>query len=242
MVAQHGRSTSGFVARAYARFLFWDGRATNLEEQALKPIEHPAEMANTVATAIDRLKQDAGYRSLFAAAYSDGVTATNLARALASFERTLLTGDSKVDRFRRGSVSALNEEELHGLWLFESRARCWRCHSGENFSDESFHNTGVSWGREPADLGRFAVTANEGDRGRFKTPTLRAAAYSAPYMHDGSIATLETVVEFYNRGGNSNPNLDAVMAPLGLSPQEARALVAFLRALSHSGEPAAPFK
>src|SRR5205807_5622235 len=101
------------------------------------------------------------------------------------------------------------------LWLYESRARCWRCHSGGNFTDEKFHNTGVSWGKMPADFGRFGVTKQDADRGRFKTPTLRGVAATAPYMHDGSMATLEEVVEYYNRGAGKNPNLDQAIMPLG---------------------------
>ena len=117
------------------------------------------------------------------------------------------------------------------MWLYESKARCWRCHSGANFSDEQFHNTGVSWGKEPLDLGRFTITRRDADRGKFKTPTLRGVILTGPYMHDGSLATLEEVVEFYNKGGDRNPNRDPLLAPLGLSPEERRDLVAFLRAL-----------
>ncbi len=117
------------------------------------------------------------------------------------------------------------------MWLYEGKGRCWRCHTGANFTDEQFHNTGVSWGKEPLDLGRFAVTRRDADRGKFKTPTLRGVALTAPYMHDGSLATLEQVVEFYNRGGGANPHRDPALRPLGLSKEEARSLVAFLKAL-----------
>ncbi len=158
------------------------------------------------------------------------MTAANLGRALASFERVLLRGDSAIDRFRRkGDTRAMTVRERQGLWLYESKGRCWRCHAGANFTDEAYHNTGVGWGK--ADLGRFAVTKKEADRGRFKTPTLRGVSLTGPYMHDGSLATLEDVVEFYNRGGGANPNLDPVLAPLNLSKDEVRDLVAFLKAL-----------
>jgi cytochrome c peroxidase len=160
------------------------------------------------------------------------VTAANLARALASFERVLLTGDTRVDRFRAGRVQALTDRERHGLWLFESRGRCWRCHSGPNFTDEAYHNTGVGWGKAPADPGRHAVTGQEADRGRFKTPTLRGLRSTAPYMHDGSMATLDEVVAFYNRGGGPNQHLDPAIVPLGLSKEDVQDLVAFLEALS----------
>jgi cytochrome c peroxidase len=218
--------------RAYGTSFFWDGRESTLEGQALRPIEDPAEMGSTLAAVLGRLRADSTYKVQFEAAFSDGVTAANLGRALASFERVLLRGDSAVDRFRRqGNTQALTQSERHGLWLYESKGRCWRCHSGANFTDETYHNTGVSWGKVPADLGRYAVTKKEADRGRFKTPTLRGVALTEPYMHDGSLATLEDVVEFYNRGGGANPNLDSALAPLNLSKDEVRDLVAFLKAL-----------
>jgi cytochrome c peroxidase len=160
-----------------------------------------------------------------------------LAKALASFERTLLLGDSGVDRFRAADFSALTDDQRQGLWVFESKGRCWRCHSGANFADGEFHNTGVGFGRPDADHGRFEVTRLEADRGKFKTPTLRGAARTAPFMHDGSLATLRDVVAFYNDGGRPNPNLDPVIQPLGLSDREMGFLASFLEALSTSGSP-----
>jgi cytochrome c peroxidase len=119
------------------------------------------------------------------------------------------------------------------MWIFESRGQCWQCHSGDNFSDERFHNTGVSFGTENRDLGRFKVTQKETDRFAMKTPTLRGIAQTAPYMHDGSMASLREVVEFYNRGGSpSDPNLDERLHPLHLSESEIVALSEFLEALS----------
>jgi cytochrome c peroxidase len=226
------RNVPSLVNRAYGKSFFWDGRAASLEEQALHPIASPLEMGSSVARAVERLRQQAEYPALFRAAFGKEPNGPDLARALASFERVLLAGNSRVDRFRAGEVQAFDESERHGLWLYESRGRCWRCHSGPNFTDEAFHNTGISWGREPADLGRYEVTHNETDRGRFKTPSLRGLTATAPYMHDGSLATLEEVVQFYNRGGNKNPHLDPSMEPLDLSPADIRDLVAFLRALS----------
>ncbi len=228
------RNVPSLLNRAYGQAFFWDGREATLEAQALRPIENPDEMGTSVADAVKRLQAHKEYPALFQAAFRDGVTADNLARALASFERVLLVGDSRVDRFRAGDVKALSDAERHGLWLFESRGRCWHCHSGRNFSDEQYHNTGVSWGQAPLDLGRYGRTKQDADRGRFKTPTLRGLTHTAPYMHDGSLATLEEVVEFYNRGGGKNPCLDPIIQPLGLSKEEVRDLVAFLRALSDS--------
>lgn len=226
------RRAPSLFNRAYGTAFFWDGRETTLEGQALRPIEDPTEMGSTVASALDRLRGNPTYNSQFDAAFADGVTAANLGRALASFERVLLRGDSAVDRFRRkGDTKALTAQERQGLWLYESKGRCWRCHAGANFTDEAYHNTGVSWGKEPADLGRFAVTKKETDRGRFKTPTLRGVALTGPYMHDGSLPSLEEVVEFYNRGGGANPNRDPILEPLHLSREEVQNLVAFLKAL-----------
>jgi cytochrome c peroxidase len=224
------RRAPSLVNRAYGTAFFWDGRAASLEAQALEPIANPNEMGSTVADAVARLKADAGYRELFAAAFDNGVTADNLGRALASFERVLVRGDSSIDRFReRGDREAMTNAERHGLWLYESKGQCWRCHSGKYFTDEGFHNTGVSWGG--TDLGRFTVTKHDEDRGRYKTPTLRGVKLTGPYMHDGSLKTLEDVVEFYNKGGGANPHLDPAVRPLKLSKEELADLVAFLKAL-----------
>jgi len=226
------RRAPSLFNRAFGKSFFWDGRSASLEEQALLPIADPAEMGSSVADAVLRLKGQADYKKAFDAAFDDGVTGPNLGKAIASFERVILRGDSRVDRFRQnGDHAALSAEERHGLWIYESKGQCWRCHSGRNFTDEEFHNTGVSWGREPLDLGRHKVTKNETDRGKFKTPSLRGVALVAPYMHDGSLKTLEDVVEYYNRGGVENAHRDEKISPLGLSADELRALVAFLKTL-----------
>jgi cytochrome c peroxidase len=218
--------------RAYGAAFFWDGRESSLETQALRPIEDPTEMGAKLADVVKALQADKEYKDQFDAAFTDGVTTANVGKALAGFERVLLRGDSAVDRFRRkGDRSALTAEERHGLWLYESKARCWKCHSGANFTDEQFHNTGVSWAQAVADPGRNAITKRDADRGKFKTPTLRGVSKTAPYMHDGSIKTLEEVVELYNRGGDKNPHLDEALKPLDLTKEEKQDLVAFLKAL-----------
>jgi cytochrome c peroxidase len=180
---------------------------------------------------VARLEADAEYRTAFAAAYPDGVTANNLGRALAAFERVLLSGDSRVDRFQASDFSALNESQRIGLWLFESRGQCWRCHRGPNYTDEKFHNTGVAALQAEPDEGRCAATHDQADRGRFKTPSLRDISRTAPYMHDGSLGTLREVVEYYNRGGGQSAGLDPAIKPLGLSSEEVGHLVDFLEAL-----------
>ncbi|MBI3410256.1 MAG: cytochrome-c peroxidase [Planctomycetes bacterium] len=224
------RRAPSLLNRAYGNSFFWDGREATLEVQALKPIEDPDEMGSKLDDVIARLRTDKEYSELFKNAFDDGVNSANLGKAIASFERILLRGDSAVDRFRRlGSHDALTPSQRSGLWLYESKGRCWRCHTGANFTDEKFHNTGVSWGK--GDLGRFRITGEGADRGKFKTPSLRGVALTAPYMHDGSLKTLEDVVEYYNRGGNSNLHLDPTVGSLGLSKDEVKDLVAFLKAL-----------
>lgn len=224
------RNAPSLVNRAYGSSFFWDGRAATLEEQVLQPIHDSLEMDLPVEQLVARLGEDARYRDGFAAAFADGVTPANVARALASYVRTLRSGDAPVDRSRDGDTTALSPAARRGLALFTGRANCSTCHLGPNFTDEQFHNTGVA--RETPDLGRFAVTDSAADRGAFKTPTLRDVARTAPYMHDGSLPTLEAVVDFYDRGGRPNPSLDPEIHPLALSPDDKRDLVSLLRALT----------
>jgi cytochrome c peroxidase len=232
----HGRETErnapSLLNRAYGRSFMWDGRATTLEEQVLLPLENPLEMDLPLERALALLAADASYRAAFERVSGRAPERDDLARALAAYVRRLVLGGSPVDRFRAGDFGALGDEARAGLWFYESRGGCWRCHSGANFSDEDFHDTGVgAEGGEPQ-VGRAAVTGRPEDRGRFKTPTLRGVARTAPYMHDGSLATLEEVVEFYRQGGRANANLDPLLRPLEMSATDARNLVAFLRALS----------
>ena len=230
------RHAPSLVNSAYGQSFFWDGRARTLEAQALEPIANPVEMGFEVEAAVQRLQRDKQYRSLFQQAFPDGTNRTNLARALASFQRVLLSGDTPVDRFMAGDFSALTDSQRQGMWLFDSRAGCWKCHSGPNFTDETFHNTGISWGKSPLDRGLYERTQHEGDQGQFKTPSLRNIAETRPYMHDGSITSLWHVVEFYNQGGNRNPYLDSAMKPLELTTDDIVHLVEFLKALSGNAD------
>jgi len=226
------RNAPSLFNRAYGEHFMWDGRGETLEEQVLLPIENELEMGLAVDEAVRRLADDDTYRAAFEAAFGARPAQETLARALASFVRRLLIGDSPIDRFRTGEIGALSQAARSGLWLYESRGGCWRCHSGPNFTDEDFHATGVGAEAGVPEPGRFAITGHAEDRGRFKTPTLRGVAASAPYMHDGSLATLENVVEFYRQGGRPNTNLDRALLPIELSDEDAEHLVAFLRALS----------
>jgi cytochrome c peroxidase len=231
--------------RAYGRHFFWDGRANTLEQQALQPIENPKELASSVPAVIARLAADASYQEAFRQAFAgadDGfvesdltrlITAENLAKAIASFERTLVVGNGPADQFRASEYGALTAQQRIGMWIFESRGKCWQCHSGDHLTDDHFHNTGVGYGREPRDVGRFGVTTRESDRFAMKTPSLRGISHSGPYMHDGSLATLRDVVSFYNQGGSPNdPGLDPLIRPLELNDAEVDALAEFLRALT----------
>lgn len=231
------RNSPSLLNRAYGKSFFWDGRSKTLEEQSLEPIANPREMGASVSDVVARLKTDAEYRAAFDAAYPGGVTAENLRRALAAFERVLVSGGSPIDRFQAGDVAALSDSQRIGLWLFESRGQCWRCHRGPNYTDEKFHNTGVAALQAEPDAGRHAATHDEADRGRFKTPSLRDISRTAPYMHDGSVATLREVVESYNRGGGQVSGLDPAIKPLGLTPEEVGHLVAFLQALDGADKP-----
>ena len=228
------RNTPSLVNRAYGRSFFWDGHATSLEAAVMMPIENPRELAQPVSTLVDRLKASASYRARFARAFpAEGIEATTIARALASYVRSIRSGNSAVDRYMAGDTSALSPAEARGRRLFLGKGRCTLCHVGPRLTDEAFHNTGVSWGA--GDVGRESATRDQTDRGRFKTPSLRDVARTAPYMHDGSLSSLEDVVSFYNRGGHPNPNLDPDLKPRGLTTDECRDLVLFLHALN--GEP-----
>jgi len=196
---------------------FWDGRETDLVRQTLAPIFNPKELGLN-SEELER---------------RTGLPASEVAASLASYVRTIRSSGSPVDRYLAGGTSALNAQERDGLQLFRGRAQCVECHTGPDFTDDRFHNTGVAFknGRI-IDDGRFTVTRKNEDRGAFKTPTLREIARTAPYMHDGSMATLEEVIDFYVQGGRRGPNLDSRMRPLTLNIDDKRALVAFLKALS----------
>ena len=203
------RNVPALINRGYGRAFFWDGRSKSLEEQVVKPIEDPNEMGFSVRGAAARV----------------GLSVDDLSRALASYVRSILSGNSPLDRFITGDRSALTPEEQAGLQVFRGKGNCTVCHIGPNLSDERLHNTGVALRQNGlADMG--------GGRGDFKTPTLREVARTAPYMHDGSVATLEDVVNFYDGGGRPNPSLDPEIRPLRLTSTERLQLVAFLRSLS----------
>ncbi|MCS7025801.1 MAG: cytochrome-c peroxidase [Bryobacteraceae bacterium] len=239
-----GRRTPPLINRAWGKSFFWDGRAASLEDQVLQPVLNPKEMGLSLEEITRRVREDEVLRAQMQSAFGREVTLEDIQLALASYVRSILSGDSPYDRFVAGDVSALDEQQKWGLKLFRGKANCVACHVGVNFTDERFHNTGTGWrdGRW-LDQGRAGITGRAEDRGAFKTPGLREVARTAPYMHDGSLKTLEEVIDFYDQGGRENPNLDTEIRKLGLTLEEKRALVAFLHSLSgkvREGWPGAP--
>lgn len=239
---RHGeRNAPTLINRAWGRAFFWDGRTTTLESQVLHPIRDSVEMGQPIPALIERLRADRTYRSAFARSYGAGsVDSQAVARALASYVRTLRSGAASIDRWRDGDTTALSPSARRGLALFTGRGNCVTCHVGPNFTDEEFHNTGIS-ARSARyalrmDSGRARITARPDDVGSFKTPTLRDVARSAPYMHDGSLTTLEDVIAFYDGGGVVNPNLDVEIRPLALTHAERHDILAFLMALTGTSD------
>ena len=231
-----GRSAPTVINRAYSLAQFWDGRASTLEEQAKGPIANPIEMGMTHDAAVERLKGIAGYRAMYAKAFgTDEIDIDRTAKAIASFERTVLSGNAPYDRYKKGDKSAMTPAQVRGMNVFFEKAKCDQCHEGSNFTLNAYANLGVGTDQPEPDVGRYAVTHDARDWGVFKTPTLREIEHTAPYMHDGSLQTLEEVVDFYNKGGIPNRNLDPNVRVLHLSEAERKDLVDFLKALSGEG-------
>ena len=230
------RNVPAIFNRAYGKSFFWDGRASSLEEQALEPIQNPKEMDMTLSDLEIRLFENKEYTEQFQNVFGGKPTAQNAAKAIASFVRTLLSGNSAYDRFEHGEQNALSASAKRGLQIFRGKGNCIACHVGPNFTDEKFHNTGVAFkDTTTSDWGRYAVTKFERDKGAFKTPTLREVSRTAPYMHNGSFASLQEVIDFYNQGGIQNPYLDEEIRPLKLTEQEKEDLIEFLKSLTGEG-------
>jgi cytochrome c peroxidase len=228
---QGTRNAPALVNLAWGQKFFWDGRAASLEEQAGKPIENPLEMDLPLADAVARVSGDPRYAQAFVDSYGGPVTEESLRKAIASFVRTVVSGNSGYDRHLRGDDAAFSEAARRGEAIFTTnQGGCFHCHSGSPLTNDGFFNNGSY--SEGGDIGRQAVTMRAGDRGKFKVPGLRNVDASAPYMHDGSLATLEDVVELYDRGGNGDVTTDPLIHPLGLSADQKSDLVAFLRSLT----------
>jgi cytochrome c peroxidase len=253
-----GRNSPVSYNRILSGAQFWDGRADSLEAQAVGPIANPGEMGFTHEGAVERLKGIPVYEKQFKKIFG-GVSIDAVGQAIAAFERVIVTGPSPYDYGEQlrpfanldeddikddedlaakyaeakaaAATFAMSEAAQRGREIFfTEKGNCTACHVGANLADEKFHNLGIGMDAAEPDLGRFAVTKDPKDKGAFKTPTVRNVALTAPYMHDGSLATLEEVVEWYDKGGHPNANLSDKIKPLKLTAQEKADLVAFMRA------------
>jgi cytochrome c peroxidase len=237
-----GRSAPTVINRAYSTQQFWDGRSPSLEDQAKGPIANPIEMTAEKsadaahAAVVKRLKAVPGYVKMFEKVFgTKDFHIDHVAKAIATFERTVYSGNSPYDRYNAGDKKAMTEPQIRGMDIFFNKVACDSCHLGFNFTDGSYENVGIGMNKEKPDLGRFVVSGREEDKGAFKTPTLREIEHTGPYMHDGSLKTLEEVVEHYDKGGIKNAHLSARIKPLKLSERDKSDLVAFLKSLSGEG-------
>ena len=231
-----GRATPTVVNTAYNTQFMWDGRKKSLEDQALGPMKTPEEMKTDFGNALTMLKSIPGYREQFARAYpGEPIAEETVAKAIAAFERTVVSNDSRFDRWIGGDQKAITLQEWRGYQVFKDPAKgnCVVCHAPPNFTDNGFHNIGIqaAAGKQP-DLGRFNIRQVAAMKGAFKTPTLRDIELTAPYFRDGSAATLREVVEHYARGGDDRSNVSKDVRQLDLSQQDKLDLVAFMKTLT----------
>lgn len=220
------RNSPTIINAAHYAENFWDGRAGSLEEQAQGPITAAGEMNQDLEELVAELKAVPEYVTDFQTAFGEEITKENILKAIASFERTILINDTAFDKYLAGDEKAISEEAKKGMVLYTGKASCIVCHTTPTLSDGKYYNLGIS-----GDEGRFAVTNNEADKGAFRTPGLRGVTHTGPYMHDGSLATLKDVVDFYNKGGGEDANKSNLIQPLNLTDEEVNQLVAFLETL-----------
>lgn len=224
------RATPTLINTAYNKIQMWDGRFRTLEDQATGPITAEGEMNQDLDELITELNTIPGYVALFEAAYpGEGISKATLSKAIAAYERTIVSSDAPFDRWQKGDEKAVDAAVKRGFQLFKGKGRCDICHGGFNFTDDSFHNVGLKGSTDP---GRYAKVAIQALRGAFKTPTLRDIALTGPYMHDGRYDTLEEVINHYDRGGDKTENIDEQIQKLGLTTQEKADLLAFMHALT----------
>jgi cytochrome c peroxidase len=232
---RHRRNAPALYNLAFQNSFFLDGRVSSLEVQALHPLLAAGEMGNaTLEAVVDRVLASVDYHAAFSAVFGRQADAKSIAAALAAYQRSLVSGNSRFDRwYFEHDPDALDEDEMDGFKTFR-RYGCHECHRLETqhalFTDGQFHAIGI--GQDSTDLGRFDVTGDPADRFAFRTPSLRNVAVTAPYMHDGSLPTLEAVIDFYDAGAPSAKHRDQRLRPLNLLPREKRYLLAFLRSLS----------
>lgn len=235
------RHSPTIINSAYLKHLFWDGRVNSLEEQCKGPVANPNEMSDVADVheahqqCAERVAAIPGYCVLFKKVFGkDTITMEDIAKAIATFERSILSGNSPFDRYMAGDKTAMSEEQIQGFTIFK-KVGCLNCHRGYNFADDRFTNIGIGMDAANPDLGRYMVTKEERDWGAFKIPTIRDAEKNSPYMHDGSLKTLEDVVDYYDKGGIPNKNLHPLIKPLHLSTEDKQALVSFMKALNGEG-------
>ena len=229
-----GANSPTVINAAYATAQFWDGRMATLEEQALGPIENPIEMGHKLDDLVPQLNEIAGYKERFQKVFGTDVTADGIAKAIATFERTVLSGNSPYDKSEAGDENALNEAQKKGMELFDD-AGCSSCHAPPMFSNYKYYNAGVGMAKEPPDAGRKGVTGEDKDLGKFRVPSLREVANTGPYFHDGSCDSLGKAVAMMAGGGMDNPNLSTLLKGIGakgISAEDQASIVEFLKALS----------
>lgn len=243
---QGSRNTPSILNVHIQKELFWDGRSGSLEHQAIHPLAEHHEMDMEIKKLPRKLQKIKGYRENFKSVFNTKkITIEQIATAIASFEKTIKSRKTKFDRFLEGDHRALNDRELNGLHLFRTKARCMNCHSGTYFTDLDYHNIGLTYyGRKYEDLGRYAVTGMAEDVGKFKTPSLRGAMRTQPWMHNGLFDNMEGIINLYNSGMHQldgkvdksvdslYPSTDKLLQPLHLTQQEKADLVLFIEALS----------
>lgn len=243
-----GRNSMTILNVGFAHTLFWDGRASSLEDQARFPIGDPLEMNEQLNIAVNKIADIEGYKPLFKEAFgNDSVSLKRIQYAIATFERTVNSYKTRFDKFVEGDSTQLTNQEVLGLHLFRTKARCINCHSTPYFSDNQFHNDGQTlFGTKNEDFGRYHVTKNIEDIGKFRTPTLREVARTGPWMHNGHFPSLLDVVEFYNLGNPAPiqkkylgterdsliPKNSPIVKKLNLDKTEIEALIAFMETLS----------
>lgn len=232
------RNTPSVINQANATQFFWDGRAVTLEEQAEGPLTHPLEMDMSLDEVSARVRDDPDYARAFAAIGVENPDIADITTALASYQRSLRSGESAYDRWLQGDAEALDKSQANGRFLFFTRGQCATCHIGDDFSDHQLHNIGTG---TQADPGRYAITGDEEDRGRFKTPSLRNWKGSEPFMHDGRFASLEEVIDFY--ADPPPPEVgESELDPLRFSERDKRDLLAFMEALNGAWPDLAPYE
>jgi cytochrome c peroxidase len=230
------RRAPTLINRAYGKSQFYDGRAATLEDQIAGPVTNPDEMGTTKEAAAGSIARIAGYTSMFERAFGDPkVTFDRIVKAIASFERTILSGNSPYDRFLNGDKQALSAQAKRGQQIFERTGECSECHNGFNFTNEKFASLGIDPALPKPDLGLALITGKRSDDGKFRVPTLREIAHTGPYMHDRRYKTLDEVLEFYRKGGQPGPYLDSRIASFFLDARAKADLLAFLESLNGEG-------